>query len=732
MTSFLSPPRKQPTIGTTSEKEEQLPKPPDDIFNTKLIAAMINRDTVLREVRDCIQTGDEQRCKKLSKQIHAKWRSLSVHNGCVLLDNKLAIPNSLKEWVIDVLHSTHPGAWGMTELGQRIWWPFINRDLINKSKTCRPCTEFGKNLKSINPKSHWAPLPQCSEPNEEIQLDFGGPIFDGQGREVYFLACIDRFSKFPTLKLVTHANGPNIEKFLNKYIGQHGVPRNIRLDQARCLRGNKVELLCAKHNINLIYAPANDHRPIGLVERLIQTVKRRLGCIKLDPNQRPFNIKNALRDIFFELRICRKKYSKLSPFEAYYDRKPNTTLSNITTKPNKNNLSWTNTFKYLDDNIIGDEELISEERWYDEDLDSEAEVQEAKRQKLEDAKSDNSEIPRIFTLPSTNIQQPLARQSPRLQLARRTLAAQSNKKQLQGIYEAIPEGAALVKTTDTTLNIKVPRQQDTVLNKSDVARFGTADQRKIPLINFAARKTVCKPHKKFIDNMEQHAKEQRQKILGQRNIRKRDTQATKADRHIKSNLSKVNRIKIPKKKLYTPSPRKRAPKKRKDSIASSQDSNQEDNMYQETDDSQDMYMAQNIGQPRSPSDPNVNIVADQQTHDSKSGKDKTRRSTRPKRETKRYGDTTNLDFLDSSDEEQPPHKRHAASVASYSPPKTTMGDPPTPPANSTIPVTSTSRNNITTGPALQSQDEINMVYTGDNEAEQSRDDNERHLQPHEF
>ena len=232
--------------------------------------------------------------------------------------------------------------------------------------------------------------------------------------------------------------------------------------------------------------------------------------------------------------------------------------------------------------------------------------------------------------------------------------------------------------------------------------------------------------------MEQHAKEQKQKIPGQRNIRKRDTQATKADRHIKSNLSKVNRIKIPKKKSYTPSPRKSSPKKRKDSTASSQDSNQEDNMYQETDDSQDMYMAKNIGQPPSPSDPNVNIVADQRTHDSKSGKDKIRKSTRPKRETKHYGNTTNLDFLDSSEEEQPPHKRHAASFASYLPPKTTMGDPPTSPANSTIPVTSTSRNKITTGPALQSQDEINMVYTGDNEAEQSSDDNERHLQPHEL
>ena len=103
----------------------------------------------------------------------------------------------------------------MIELGHRVW-PFINRDLINKSKTCRPCTEFGSNLKSIIPKTKWSPLPPCSEPNEEIQIDFGGPIIDGQGREVYFLACIDRFSKLTTLKLYNNANGPNIEKIFKQ------------------------------------------------------------------------------------------------------------------------------------------------------------------------------------------------------------------------------------------------------------------------------------------------------------------------------------------------------------------------------------------------------------------------------------------------------------------------------------------------------------------------------------
>ena len=129
------------------EREDQLPKPLEDIFNTQFIAAMTNRDTVLREVRHCVPIGDNQRCKKLSKQMFTHWSNLSVHNSCILLENKLTIPNALKESVFDLLHFTHPGAWLMTELTQHLWWPFINRDLINKSKTFRPCTEFDKNFK---------------------------------------------------------------------------------------------------------------------------------------------------------------------------------------------------------------------------------------------------------------------------------------------------------------------------------------------------------------------------------------------------------------------------------------------------------------------------------------------------------------------------------------------------------------------------------------------------------
>ena len=720
MRNYLSPTPKQEDHQPITTANDQLLNQLDSIFNKDLIAAMINRDTVLREIRDCIINEDQARCKSLSKQIHAKWGSLSVNNGCILVDNKLAIPNILKESVMDVLHSTHPGAWGMTELGQRLWWPFINRDLINKSKTCRPCTEFGKNLKSILRKSDWTPLPPCSEPNEEIQLDFGGPIFDGQGREVYFLACIDRFSKFPTLKLVSNANGSNIEKFLNKYITQHGVPRNIRLDQARCLKGNKIQQLCKRNNIELIYAPANDHRPIGLVERLIQTVKRRLGCIKLDPNQKPFNIKNALQNISFELRTCRKKISKLSPFEAHYGRKANTALSNITSKPNIKNLNWSNTLKhYLDDNIIGEDELISQDKWYDEDLDSDEEVRTTKQRKLQEARNDEGEIPRTFKLPKANFEEPLASNSPRLQLARKTLAASRNKKQLQGLYEAIPEGAALVKSTNNTITVKVPGQQDTVLNKSDIANFGTPEQRKIPLINFAARKTVRNHHVKLIQNMESHAQDIKNKIIGQRAIRKRGPQASNSDRKAKANLTKVNRIRIPPKKTYQPSPKKGSPKKRKLSTASSQASADEQGAEpHDSDSSQDSNVTfKQHGNP-------FVIVTD---------KASTRRSARDKKKPKRYGELTELPSSDDSMDNRRtlrPHK--GVSIASYSPPRSTPAATCTSPVHSVIPTIAPSPIDPNENSGIPSPDPNERQTQEDVLAIYNEDQPERSLQPHEY
>ena len=105
----------------------------------------------------------------------------------------------------------------------------------------------------------------------------------------------------------------------------------------------------------------------------------------------------------------------------------------------------------------------------------------------------------------------------------------------------------------------MPGQKDTVLHKSDVAKFGTPKQRNIPLINFAARKTVRNHHKKFQELIRSHGKAQMNKIMGIRTIRKRDTQPREP--HARSNLEKVSRTKVPPKRRYIHSPKKGKPSK---------------------------------------------------------------------------------------------------------------------------------------------------------------------------
>ena len=105
---------------------------------------------------------------------------------------------------------------------------------------------------------------------KKYKLILAAPLQMKKNQDIHFLACIDRFSKYPTVEILDKANGPNVIKFLDEYIQIHGVPGNIRLDQAQCLIGqHKVKNIFKQHNINIITALANDRRAIGLVERLI-------------------------------------------------------------------------------------------------------------------------------------------------------------------------------------------------------------------------------------------------------------------------------------------------------------------------------------------------------------------------------------------------------------------------------------------------------------------------------
>ena len=108
------------------------------------------------------------------------------------------------------------------------------------------------------------------------------------------------------------------------------------------LEQKKFQLFSNTNNLNLLFAPVDDHRAIGVVEKMIQTLKRRLGVMRIDSANKPYKLASDVAEIIKTLRITPHGVTKISPFEAHSGRKPNTPLSNLATTSSPTNLNWEN------------------------------------------------------------------------------------------------------------------------------------------------------------------------------------------------------------------------------------------------------------------------------------------------------------------------------------------------------------------------------------------------------
>ena len=67
------------------------------IFSSSLMDSLTTKDAILKEIRDCILTENEDRCKQILPYIHSFWKDLHVKNGCVSIDERIALPHAIKD-----------------------------------------------------------------------------------------------------------------------------------------------------------------------------------------------------------------------------------------------------------------------------------------------------------------------------------------------------------------------------------------------------------------------------------------------------------------------------------------------------------------------------------------------------------------------------------------------------------------------------------------------------------
>ena len=198
---------------------------------------------------------------------------LTTRFGLLFYNDKIIIPENMWTTVIAMLHQGHPSATKMDQLATASRWPGIYQEIREKAENCPSCRASGKNLVTQLPSTEKNKLEILSEPNQEIQLDFAGPIKSKTGGNVYILMAVDRFSKWPTAQNCKNTDSRTVLNFLTKYCSDNGTARSVRTDNGSCFKNNEFKEFCNRENIKRIRCTPNLHTGTGQVERTIRTIK---------------------------------------------------------------------------------------------------------------------------------------------------------------------------------------------------------------------------------------------------------------------------------------------------------------------------------------------------------------------------------------------------------------------------------------------------------------------------
>ena len=165
-----------------------------DHCSNELIKLMTDEDKILKELKKAVQEG--RPLDKFGACLKNFQRDIHVKERLLFKDNKLIVPAALRSPFLSLLHETHPGQFGMKALAENIWWPHLYREIYHHGKSCIQCIMAGKNLKVLLGTNNTEKIPNLTEPNEEVDLDFAGPLDKSWGNSKYLFYASIAFQSF--------------------------------------------------------------------------------------------------------------------------------------------------------------------------------------------------------------------------------------------------------------------------------------------------------------------------------------------------------------------------------------------------------------------------------------------------------------------------------------------------------------------------------------------------------
>ncbi|XP_064485943.1 uncharacterized protein K02A2.6-like [Ornithodoros turicata] len=148
-----------------------------------------------------------------------------------------------------------------------VWWPGLDRDVVEAVRGCQICQEQ-QHMPKRTEMTSW-PFPE--KPWSRLHVDFGRPF---KGR--FFFVVVDAFSKWVEVLPVTSPSSTATIACLRDIFATHGIPDLIVSDKGAAFVSSEYRKFLKRNNIKQLQIPPYHPASNGAADRVVQTVKSKL------------------------------------------------------------------------------------------------------------------------------------------------------------------------------------------------------------------------------------------------------------------------------------------------------------------------------------------------------------------------------------------------------------------------------------------------------------------------
>lgn len=245
------------------------------------IRVATSNDPDMCELVEVVRRGWPEKRYSCPSSVLEYWNfrdQVTVNEGIVMKSQKVVIPRSLRQEMMDKVHSGHMGVDKCLQRARDvIFWPKMSSDITDMVLKCTTCLE----RRNSNPKEPILPRAVPEYPWQTIATD----LFSWNEQD--FIVAVDYYSRFFEVERLSNTHSSTVIQKLKGIFARYGIPQVVVSDNGPQYSSEEFRKFAKVYDFQ--HETSSPHHPAsnGLAEKYVQIVKRILSKAKAD-NRDPY------------------------------------------------------------------------------------------------------------------------------------------------------------------------------------------------------------------------------------------------------------------------------------------------------------------------------------------------------------------------------------------------------------------------------------------------------------